>query len=83
MQPQHQYSKNKRFHNPASSPKQSPCNIHATITMCFADHVANLYLSTHIKTLDNNNHAAIPMRITTTNPKTPYNCAHTSTPKTT
>ena len=28
--------KNKRFRAPASSPKQSPCNIHAAITMRFA-----------------------------------------------
>ena len=27
--------KNTRFRAPASSPKQSPCNIHAAITMCF------------------------------------------------
>ena len=28
--------KNTRFRAPVSSPKQSPCNIHAAITMCFA-----------------------------------------------
>ena len=45
--------KNTRFRAPASSPKQSPCNI---------------------KT-------AIPMRSFRTDSKTPYNYAHTSTPK--
>jgi len=28
--------KNKRFRAPASSPTQTPCNIHAAITMLFA-----------------------------------------------
>ena len=43
--------------------------------------VANLHLSTHITTPDGNSHAAIPMRSATTDSKTPYECAHTSTPK--
>ena len=30
------YTDNTRFRAPASSPKQSPCNIHAAITLCFA-----------------------------------------------
>ena len=32
------YTKNTRFRAPASSPKHSPCNIHAAITMRFAAH---------------------------------------------
>ena len=45
--------KNARFRAPASSPKDSPCNIHAAITM----------------------------RSATGDAKTPYDYAHTSTPK--
>ena len=45
--------KNTRFRAPASSPKDSPCNIHAAITM----------------------------RSATGDAKTPYDYAHTSTPK--
>ena len=45
--------KNTRFRAPASSPKHSPCNIHAAITM----------------------------RSASTDSKTPYSYAHTSTPK--
>ena len=44
-------------------------------------HVANLNLSTHMATPDDNNHAAIPMRSATTESKTPYNYARTSAPK--
>ena len=44
-------------------------------------HVANLHVSTHMATPDDNNHAAIPMRSATTDSKTPYNYARTSTPK--
>ena len=44
-------------------------------------HVANLHVSTHMATPDDNNHAASPMRSATTDPKTPYNYAHTSTAK--
>ena len=44
-------------------------------------HVANLHVSTHIPTPDDNNHAAIPMRSATTDSKTPKNYAPTSTPK--
>ena len=44
-------------------------------------HVANLHVSTHITTPDDNSHAAIPMRSATGDSKTPYNYAHTSTPK--
>ena len=43
-------------------------------------HVANLHVSTHIPTPDDN-HAAIPMRSATTDSKTPYNYARPSTPK--
>ena len=44
-------------------------------------HIANLHVSAHIPTPDDNNHAAIPMRSATTDSKTPYNYAPTSTPK--
>ena len=44
-------------------------------------HVANLHVSTHMATPDDNNHAAIPMRSATTDSKTPKNYARTSTPK--
>ena len=44
-------------------------------------HVANLHVSTHITTPDDNSHAAIPMRPATKDSKTPFNYAHTSTPK--
>ena len=44
-------------------------------------HAANLHVSAHIPTPDDNNHAAIPMRSATTDSKTPYNYAPTSTPK--
>ena len=56
--------KNTRFRAPASSPKQSPCNIHAAITMRFAASrrkLAQIYY-THMATEHDNNHAAIPMR---------------------
>ena len=44
-------------------------------------HVANLHVSTHITTPDENSHAAIPMRPATGDSKTPYNYTHTSRPK--
>ena len=44
-------------------------------------HVANLHVSTHMATPDDNNHAAIPMRSATGDSKTPHNYARTSTPK--
>ena len=59
--------KNTRFRAPASSPKQSPGNIHAAITIRFAasrSKPASLY--THTATPDDNNHAPIPMRSATT-----------------
>ena len=61
--------KNTRLRAPASSPKQSPCNIHAPITMRFAawrGYPATPHASTHMATPDDNNHAAIPMRSATT-----------------
>ena len=39
-------------------------------------HVANLHLSTHMATPDDNNHAAIPMRPTTTDSRNAKNYAH-------
>ena len=57
----------------------------ATLTQplpCVSQHdVANLHASTHITTPDYNSHAAIPMRSASTDAKTPYDYAHTSTPK--
>ena len=44
-------------------------------------HVANLHVSTHMATPDDNNHVAIPLRSATTDSKTPYNHARASTPK--
>ena len=44
-------------------------------------HVANLHVSTHITTPDDKSHAAIPMRSASTDSKTPYNYAQTSTHK--
>ena len=53
----------------------------ATLTQplqCVSQHpVANLHLSTHVATPDDNNHAAMPLRSATTDSKTPYNYAHT------
>ena len=76
--------KNTRFRAPASSPKQSPCNIHAAITMRFAAATRKLvpiYAQNNTRTPNDNSHAAIPMRSFRTDSKTPYNYAHTSTPK--
>ena len=57
----------------------------ATLTQpwpCVSQHaVANLHASTHITTSDDNSYAAIPMRSASTDSKTPYDYAHTSTPK--
>ena len=39
-------------------------------------HIANLHVSTHMATPDDNNHAAIPMRSATEDSKTPYNYTH-------
>ena len=56
---------------------------HATFMQplqCVSQHdVANLHLSTHITTPDDNSHAAIPMRSATTDSKTPYDCANKHT----
>ena len=127
--------KNTRFRAPASSPKQSPCNImqpfqcdlqaqipkhpitthtqahpkqlEATVTMrqkkkanrpqpqpphrrgTFHRRLQPLYTEKHKvscsgflpKTEPLQHHAAIPMRSASTDSKTPYNYAHTSTPK--
>ena len=39
-------------------------------------HVANLHVSTHVATPDDNNHAAIPMRSATTGSRNAKNYAH-------
>ena len=52
--------KNTRFRAPASSPKQSPCNIHAAITLRFAASRSKpASLSTHMATPDDSNRVAI------------------------
>ena len=43
--------------------------------------IAPIYAQNNTRALDDNSHAAIPMRSSTTDSKTPYNYAHTSTPK--
>ena len=44
-----------------------PSNLDAAIIQCFLQHnVANLHVSMHVATSDDDNHAAIPMRHTTT-----------------
>ena len=69
---------------PASSPKQSSCNIHAAITMRFAAStrkLAPIYAQNNTRTADDKSHAAIPMRSATGDSKTASNYAHTTTPK--
>ena len=69
----HLTRKNTRFRAPASSPKHSPCNIMQPL-QCGSQHQLT-------RTPDDKSHAAIPMRSATGDSKTPYNYAHTSTPK--
>ena len=76
--------KNTRFRAPASFPKTEPMQHHAAITMRFAAStrkLAPIYAQNSTRTLDDNNHAGIPMRSATGDSKTPYNYAHTSRPK--
>ena len=57
---------------------------HAAITMRFAAStrkLAPIYAQNNTRTPNDNSHAAIPMRSASTDSKTPYNYAHTSTPK--
>ena len=62
--------KNTRIPAPASSPKQSPCNIHAAITMRFAaSHRKPARIYAHSNRAWHN-HAAIPMRSATTDSRT-------------
>ena len=80
----HFTQKNTRFRAPASSPKHSPMQHHAAITMRFAAStrkLAPIYAQNNTRTPDDKSHAAIPMRSATGDSKTPYNYAHTSTPK--
>ena len=46
-------------------------------------HVANPHVSTHMATPDNKNHVDIPLRSATTDSKTPFKYARTSTSKAT
>ena len=67
--------KNTRFGAPASSPKHSPCNIHAAITMRFAasrGKLAPIYARGNIKSRQ----AAIPMQSATRDSRTAWNYAH-------
>ena len=69
--------KNTRFRAPASSPKHTPCNIHAAITMRFAasrGKPAPIY--THVATSNDDNEAAIPMQSATRNATSAKNYAH-------
>ena len=74
------HRKTQGFRAPASSPKESPCKIHAAITIRFAAppthsrshynaflqlHVANPHLSLHMATEHGNNDAAITLRSAT------------------
>ena len=43
--------------------------------------LAPIYAQNNTRTPNDNSHAAIPMRSASTDSKTPYNYAHTSTPK--
>ena len=57
---------------------------HAAITMRFAAStrkLAPIYAQNNTRTPNDNSHAAILMRSANTDSKTPYNYAHTSTPK--
>ena len=57
---------------------------HAAITIRIAAStrkLAPIYAQNNTRTLDDNSHAAIPMRSGTRDSKTPYNDAHTSRPK--
>ena len=65
-------------------PKTKPMQHHAAITMRFAAatrKLAPIYAQNNTRTPNDNSHAAIPMRSASTDSKTPYNYAHTSTPK--
>jgi len=65
-------------------PKTQPMQHHAAITMRFAAStrkLAPIYAQNNSGTPNDNSHAAIPMRSATGDSKTPYNYAHTSTPK--
>ena len=65
-------------------PKTEPMQHHAAITMRFAAStrkLAPIYAQNNTRTLDDNSHAAIPMRSATGDSKTPYNYAHTSRAK--
>ena len=62
----------------------APSNLDAAITMRFAASrrkPARIYTHNNTRTPNDNSHAAIPMRSATGDSKTPYNYAHTSTPK--
>ena len=65
-------------------PNTKPMQHHAAITMRFAAStrkLAPIYAQNNTRTPNDNSHAAIPMRSASTDSKTPYNYAHTSTPK--
>ena len=78
--------KNGRFRAPASSPKHSPCNIMQPL-QCGSQHqLANLHLSTHRTTPEHQMTRVMQpfqcdLQSASTDSKTPYNYAQTSTPK--
>ena len=72
---------NTRFRAPASSPKQSPCNIHAAITMRFAASrrkPARIYAQSNRAWQQPCSHWVIPMRSATTDSRT-HRTTHTGT----
>ena len=61
-----------------------PSHLDAAITTRFATSPrkpAHIYTHNNTRTPNDNSHAAIPMRSATGDSKTPFNYAHTSTPK--
>ena len=60
---------------PNTSPMQHSCS-HYNAFCSIANRVANLHVSTHMTTQDDNNHAAIQMRFATTGSRNAKNYAH-------
>ena len=82
--PQPLYTEKHKVSRSGFLPKTKPMQHHAAITMRFAAatrKLAPIYAQNNTRTPNDNSHAAIPMRSASTDSKTPYNYAHTSTPK--
>ena len=78
------YTEKHKVSCPGFLPKTEPMQHSAAITMRFAAStrkLAPIYAQDNTRTLDDNSHAAIPMRSATGDSKTPYNYTHTSRPK--